>query len=267
MRRDVNSSVSLLTVSCDAGASSSSASGGSLRVGHVGEERPLLFLHHALGLGRGRGRRHDDDRLALLVLLAQVLDDLLALGRGLLADPAVDRLPRGACGCAATRLSRPAPMRSITRSHEMPNSSDSPTASSASSSSVAPLKPKRARRRAPEHVAERAARRERQRDRRASTRAALRARRSRASRGRSPARGAQADARRFPRAARRGGSRRSPARRRRPPTTTPTRRTGRAGGRRSTRRPRRRDCRAARPCRRTTSRDRSRVYDARISAR
>ena len=37
-------------------------------------------------------RRHDDDRLALDVDLAQLLDDLLALGQRLLADAAIERL-------------------------------------------------------------------------------------------------------------------------------------------------------------------------------
>jgi hypothetical protein len=140
MRREVKSSVSLLTISCAAGASSSSASGGSLESGmSVNSGRCRSFTARS-DFGAGAGGGTTTTGLALLVVLAQVHHHLLALGRGFLADAAVDRL-FAARRTAATTPSIPAPMRSITRSHEMPNRSDSPTSNSAASIKVAPLKP------------------------------------------------------------------------------------------------------------------------------
>ena len=79
--RDVNSSVSALTVSCAAGASSSSASGGSGESGMSVNSGRCFSLTTRSDFGDGGGRRHDDDRLALLVLLAHRSHDVLALGR------------------------------------------------------------------------------------------------------------------------------------------------------------------------------------------
>ena len=187
MSRDVYSSVSALTVSCAGGASSSSASGGSGESGmSVNSGRCFSFTTRS-DFGTARRLRHDDDGLALDRFLASLHDDCSRSARRLLADLAVDALARAAGATQATRRFEPAPMRSMTRSHEMPKSSDQPTANSASSSSVAPLKPSsRASLRA-DHVAERAARRHAATHGELVRSAAPRARRSRAGRGRSPA--------------------------------------------------------------------------------
>ncbi len=58
------------------------------RIGHVDEERPLLFLHGALGSRHLDERRHDDDRLVHCVLVLQ-LHDRFALGDCLRAELAV----------------------------------------------------------------------------------------------------------------------------------------------------------------------------------
>ena len=84
------------------------------------------------------------------------MHDLLALGRGLLAERAIGALLRAPANPGEPPSSTP-PMRSISFSHDMPKNSEQPTANSASSSSVAPLKPTGARGRAADDVAERAA--------------------------------------------------------------------------------------------------------------
>ena len=135
----------------------------------------------------------------------------------------------------------------------MPKNSEQPAANSASSSSVAPLNPRRRDRPRPTMSPKRAARRLRQRHRQAVEAQRLQRRARRAAPARSRGRRAQAGDRSRARGGRCGGSRRRPARRPRRPTTTRRSRTGRAAGRRARRRRRRPCWRSARRCPRTTS--------------
>ena len=241
----MNSSVSLLTVSCDGGASSSSDSGGSGESGmSVNSGRCFSFTTRSdFGSGGAGGTTTIGSRS--IVLLAQLLDDVLALG----ASPPrrcggrpLPRAARAAIAIAALRCRRRcAPSRC---SHEMPKNSEQPD------------------------------REQREQQQRRAVEAEARAQRPRPSEspnappGASGSVAAQLPQRGSPRARRwqkitsakpmraeqqrmigsivgprrRGESRRRRARRRRSPTTTPTGRTGRAGGRQATRRRRRRDC-------------------------
>ena len=85
----MNSSVSALTASDAGGASSSSDSGGSGESGMSVNSGRCFSLTTRSDSRHGRDRRHDDDRLAELLLLARALDQLVALELRLLADPAV----------------------------------------------------------------------------------------------------------------------------------------------------------------------------------
>ena len=109
-------------------------------------------------------RRHDDHRFALFDRLARRLDARArAPPSAALADLRDRGAPRAAGAATATALSTPAPTRSISLSHDMPMNSDQPTANSAISSRVAPLKPSARDSAWPIAVAERAAGRVRQR--------------------------------------------------------------------------------------------------------
>ena len=239
MSRDVYSSVSWLTDSCAGGASSSSASGGSVESGmSVNSGRCFSFTTRsdfgtcATGGTTTTGSRSTSTSRSCSTICSRSAVACSPMRR----STAASRRRR----TEATSASRPAPMRSITRSHEMPKNSERPTASSASSSSVAPLKPSARARALADRVAERPAGRERQRhgelpepDR--LERGAREQHEPEAERRR-----AAADGRTPRRAGRCGGIPRRPAPRRRSPTTTRTGRTGRAADRRATRRPARR---------------------------
>ena len=254
----MNSSVSALTTSSEDGASSSSASGGSGESGmSVNSGRCFSFTTRSdFGTFDDGGTTTTGSRSTILAS-RNARRRASRSASACFADPAVVRRSSRRRRSHATAPSMPAPMRSITFSHDIPNSSDHPTASSTSSSSVAPLKPSSARRPLPSAspnappgasgnvVASF--------HKRSDSSAALQT----GAPARSRSRQAAADAPPSPRAGRCAGSRPRPARRRRSPTTTPTRRTGRAADPASHAPDRRRrDCRAARRCPKTTSRDR-----------
>ncbi len=127
-----------------------------LRVGHVGEERPLPFLDHALGLRHVHDRRHDDHRLALDLDLAPLHDDLLALGRGLLADAAV----LGFLAPAACRRDQRLDAGADALHHAQPRDAEKqrePDQQHREQQQRGAVEAERARRALPERVAERAA--------------------------------------------------------------------------------------------------------------
>ena len=165
IRRDVNSSASPLTASVGRRGVFEQRERRQRGIGKLGEERPLLFLHHAVGVRRRRRRRHNHDRFASLVFFAQPLarpgrarrrpprrsgvPSLLA-ARTETSDQPVDAARRCPPSPAATTPRRTARTRWRT---------------SQGAESVAPLNPMRTREHRPSDPAERAAGRQRQRGR------------------------------------------------------------------------------------------------------
>ena len=142
--RDVYSSVSALTVSWLAGGSSSRSSGGSGESGNSWNSGRCFSrtTRSDFGTSTTGGTTSTGSRGS-----SMTLDSTMASRSADACAPSL-RSSRS----SARRRAQPnpfsiaAPMRSIRRSHDMPEKSDQPTANSASSSSVAPLKPtKRAR--------------------------------------------------------------------------------------------------------------------------
>ena len=76
--REVNSSVSALTNSCDEGASSSNASGGRGESGKSWNSGFCFSLTTRSDFGNFEHLRHDDHRFALVARLARRFDELLA---------------------------------------------------------------------------------------------------------------------------------------------------------------------------------------------
>ncbi len=138
--REVNSSVSALTCSWVEGASSSSASGGRGESG----------ISWNSGFCRSRTTRSD--------LGTSTMGGTTITGSRSSSDSRATSTACSRCSSATAPISRsrrssrrwrtwassvsmPPPMRSISRSHDIPVSSDQPATSSASRSNVAPLKP------------------------------------------------------------------------------------------------------------------------------